>query len=100
MAAVDAVRGAGAWPQVRPWLRYVILGLWVVWAAAAWWTAPRAATFEQARAEAAAGRMVVYQWADSFGDANRSSLWFTALRFTSGTSDPASGLIIWRTGFG
>jgi len=99
MAGVDALPGTGARSRVFPVLRLVLLGLWVVWAAAAWWTAPRAATIEQARADAAAERIVAHQWADSFGDASRSSLWFTPLWFTSGVQSTQQ-VLIWRTGFG
>ncbi|MEV4618840.1 hypothetical protein AB0J74_09070 [Asanoa sp. NPDC049573] len=99
MAGVDALPGAGARSRVFPVLRLVLVGLWVVWAAAAWWTAPRAATIEQARADAAADRIVAHRWADSFGDADGTALWFTALRFTSG-DQPIRQVLIWRTGFG
>ncbi|GIF65965.1 hypothetical protein Ais01nite_40000 [Asanoa ishikariensis] len=85
--------------RVFPVLRLALVGLWVVWAAAAWWVAPRAATFERAEADAAADRVVSYQWADSFGDANGSLLWFTAVPFTY-SGDAAPQVFIWRTGFG
>jgi hypothetical protein len=99
MAGVDALPGTVARSQVFRVLRLVLLGLWVVWAAAAWWTAPRAATVEQASADAAAHRIVAHQWTDSFGDASRSSLWFTPLWFTSGVQSTQQ-VLIWRTGFG
>ncbi|MEV4533720.1 hypothetical protein AB0J82_07805 [Asanoa sp. NPDC049518] len=102
MTAVDALRGAGAWPRVRPWLRYLILGLWVVWAAAAWWTAPRQSTVERAIADAEAGRVVAHQSVASFGDANRASLWFTPVGLSSGGPQEGvfSEILVWRTGFG
>jgi hypothetical protein len=99
MAAVDAIRGAGAWPRVRPWIRFVILGLWVVWAAAAWWTAPRVSTVEQARADVTADRVVAYEWADSFDDPATDSFWFTPVELTS-TGQSTGQVLTWRTGFG
>ena len=97
--AVDAVRGAGAWPRVRQWLRWVIFGLWVVWAAVAWWSAPRASTVEQARADASADRVVAYEWAESFNNVTTGSLWFTPVEVVS-TGQSTGDVLVWRTGFG
>jgi hypothetical protein len=98
MAGVDAVRGTGVWPRVRPVLRLVLVGCWVVWALAAWWTAPRLSSVEQARADAVADRIVAYQFAESFSQAGRASLWFTPMRLAAGDA-PANGVFIWRTDF-
>ncbi len=98
MTGVDALRGAGARGQVVSVARLVLVGLWVVWAAAAWWTAPRAASLEQARADASAGRVLAYQWGDSFNVGDGSSLWFARLHF--GSSGQANQVVIWRTSFG
>ena len=101
MANVDALRGAGAWPRVQPALRWLLLGLWVVWAAAAWWTAPRQSTFAQAIADAEAGRIVAHQSVETFDDASRMPLWFTPVGLSSGVQQGVlSEIVVWRTGFG
>ncbi|GAA1872675.1 hypothetical protein GCM10009687_45640 [Asanoa iriomotensis] len=82
-------------PQVVPATRVALALLWLVWAVAAWWTAPRAATLDEARADAAAGRIVAHQWADSFGE----TLWFGRLRFSL-DADGVDPVLVWRTGFG
>jgi hypothetical protein len=59
----------------RSWwsmLRAALVVLWVIWAALVWWSAPRSATVEQARADLAAGQVTRYQWGDSW---QRSSAW-------------------------
>ncbi|GIF53405.1 hypothetical protein DFJ67_1131 [Asanoa ferruginea] len=99
MAGVDALPGAGARSRVFPVLRLVLLGLWVAWALTAWWTAPRTATIDQARADAAAGRVVAFEFASSFDDADTVSIWFTPVEVTS-TSQMADSVLVWRTGFG
>ncbi|MDG4821039.1 hypothetical protein O7635_04120 [Asanoa sp. WMMD1127] len=100
MAGVDALQGAGAWPRVKPWLRWALLGGWVLWAVTAWWTAPRESTVEQAIADAQAGRIVAHQSAETIGDANRSSLWFTPVRLTSEQQGVLTEFVVWRTDFG
>jgi hypothetical protein len=96
---MSTVGTVAAWPQIRTASRLGLALLWIVWAGLAWWTAPRVDTVEQLRADAAADRIVAYQWADSFVDT--SALWFAQVRFTlTGSSEPAGRLIIWRTGFG
>ena len=55
------LRAADAWWSL---LRVVLVVLWVGWAAATWWSAPRSATVAQARADLSAGRMASYEWAE------------------------------------
>ncbi|MEV0715071.1 hypothetical protein [Asanoa sp. NPDC050611] len=95
MTGVDVSRRVR--PRLVPAVRVGLALLWVVWAVAAWWTAPRAATLDEARSDAAAGRIVAHQWTDSFGVAD--NLWFARLRFSMSTDGPGQ-VLVWRTGFG
>jgi hypothetical protein len=78
-------------------LRALVLLLWLVAAATNWWIAPRQSTYEQARADIAAGRVAAYQWGDRWENHN-SRWWFpdTTMR-SSGTLGP---LFTWQTGDG
>ena len=85
------LRAADAWWSL---LRVVLVVLWVGWAAATWWSAPRSATVAQARADLSAGRMASYEWADGW-DSERS--WNWAATPTLRSSGPAGPLFVWRT---
>jgi hypothetical protein len=43
-------------------LRAVVLAMWLVVAAAAWWSAPRPATYAPARTAVTDKQVTVYQW--------------------------------------
>ena len=45
------------------WLRLGLAALWVLWAATAWWTAPREAATERMRADFDSGRVVCDEYA-------------------------------------
>ncbi|GAB1691857.1 hypothetical protein [Krasilnikovia sp. M28-CT-15] len=79
-----------------PWwavLRIAVVVLWLLAAATAWWTAPRQQSYQQARADVAAGRVAEHQWGDRWdGDTRR---WFgDPTLLSSGTLGP---LFAWRT---
>ena len=78
-------------------LRLVLVLLWLLGAATTWWSAPRKQSYDQARADVAAGRVTAYQWGDRWdGDGPRS--WFGAAALkSSGTLGP---LFVWRTADG
>ncbi|GIJ81209.1 hypothetical protein SAMN05443287_10915 [Micromonospora phaseoli] len=87
------VRAGRSW---RWWdaLRLGLVALWLAAAGTAWWTAPRTQSYDQARADLAAGRVVAYQWGDHW-DADRRPPWFdTSDLQSSGTLGPLFG---WRT---
>jgi hypothetical protein len=74
-----------------------VIGLWLVAAATAWWTAPRQATYEQATADIRAQQVTGYEWGDRWRD-ERARPWFSgAVLESSGTLGP---LFVWRTGSG
>ncbi|RZU54348.1 hypothetical protein EV385_6299 [Krasilnikovia cinnamomea] len=79
-----------------PWwavLRIAVVGLWVLAAATAWWTAPRQQSYAQARADVAAGRVTTYQWGDRWDGNTRR--WFDDYGLQS--SDTLGPLFAWRT---
>jgi hypothetical protein len=77
-------------------LRLALVLLWLIAAGTAWWTAPRQQSYEQARADVVAGRVVAYQWGDSW-DA-RPGAWFgSATLRSSGELGP---VFAWRTADG
>jgi hypothetical protein len=72
-------------------LRVGLVGVWLVWAALAWWTAPRPSTADQARADLYDGRVVAAQWASGW---ENTTMWGQppVARFAQeGT------LLVWRT---
>ncbi|MGK5740068.1 hypothetical protein [Micromonospora sp. URMC 103] len=76
-------------------LRLALVLLWLVAAALSWWTAPRKQSYEQARADIAAGDVTAYQWGGSWGDSGGPWPWFDASELqTSSTLGP---LFAWRT---
>lgn len=87
-------------PAGRRWwsvLRVVLVAAWVLWAAAGWWTAPRQASLADARADLAAGRVAVYQWADGW-DEEAGGVGFGWNRLPSLRSSGEPGpLYVWRT---
>ncbi|ROO61938.1 hypothetical protein EDC02_3898 [Micromonospora sp. Llam0] len=94
----DGSRGLAIVRAVAWWtvLRLVIVLLWLVAAATAWWTAPRQHDYDQARADVAAGRVVAYQWGDSWDQSRRG--WFDVAELrSSGQLGPLFG---WRTADG
>ncbi|MFV2103649.1 hypothetical protein [Micromonospora sp. LOL_024] len=76
-------------------VRLALVLLWLLAAVVSWWTAPREQSYEQARADVAAGHVTAYQWGDSWATGGSPRLWFGAsgLR-TSSTLGP---LLAWRT---
>jgi hypothetical protein len=86
-------------PAERTWrwwgaLRFVLVLLWLLAATAAWWTAPRKQSYDQARADVAAGRVTAFQWGDRWNaDGPLPQLGTYALQ-RSGTLGP---LLAWRT---
>jgi hypothetical protein len=86
-------RERGSWWRM---LRIALVALWVVWAALSWWAAPRQADVAEARADLSAGRVMSYQWADSW-DADAIDGWNSPERprlRSSGTQGP---MFVWRT---
>ncbi|WP_223256764.1 hypothetical protein [Micromonospora endophytica] len=83
--------------RARPWwrvLRLAVVGLWLVTASVAWWTAPREQSYEQARADLAAGRVTAYEWGYHW-DVDVRPAWFPNPTMASaGTLGP---LFQWRT---
>jgi hypothetical protein len=88
----------GRW-RLRSWwsvLRIALVVLWMIWAALAWWSAPRTATVEQARADLASGQVTTYEWGDS---------WERSSTFTWGNPNPPTlessrefgRIFAWRT---
>ncbi|MFY1651699.1 hypothetical protein ACN27J_12495 [Solwaraspora sp. WMMB762] len=94
----DGLRGLAIVRAVPWWtvLRLVIVLLWLVAAATAWWTAPRQHDYDQAKADVAAGRVVAYQWGDRWDQSRRG--WFDVAELrSSGQLGPLFG---WRTADG
>jgi len=92
----EGVLSAPAGRRWRWWdvLRLALVLLWLLAAATAWWTAPRKQSYEQARADVAAGRVTAYQWGDRW-DGEGPGPWFsTSTLQSSGTIGP---LFAWRT---
>ena len=56
-------------------LRAALLVMWLVAAAASWWSAPRQASYGEAKAAVAEGRLTAYQWGDSW-DSSGPRPWF------------------------
>lgn len=83
-------RGWGSWWVV---LRVALITSWTVWAVMAWWSAPRPAEVEQARADIAAGDVAAYQWADSWERPAASSWGSVPTLRSSGQDGP---LFVWR----
>lgn len=86
-------------PTGRTWrwwdvLRLALVVLWLLAAVLAWWTAPRKQSYDQAKADVAAGRVTAYQWGDRW-DGDDPGPWFgvSALQ-SAGTLGP---LFAWRT---
>jgi hypothetical protein len=76
--------------------RIALVAMWVGWAALTWWSAPRHATVEQARADLSAGRAAGYEWADDWSSDDGFVFGWgrpPTLR-SSGTAGP---LFVWRT---
>ncbi|BFU44682.1 hypothetical protein [Krasilnikovia sp. MM14-A1004] len=80
-----------------PWwamLRAVVVALWLVAAATAWWTAPRQQSYADARADVDARQIAAYQWGDHW-DGNNTRRWFGAASLQS--SGKPGPLFAWRT---
>ena len=92
----EGLVGAPAARTGRWWsaLRLALVLLWLLAAVTTWWTAPRQQGYDQARADAAAGRVTAFQWGDRW-EVDSPPRWFDtpALR-SSGTLGP---LFAWRT---
>ncbi|WP_430785457.1 hypothetical protein [Actinoplanes sp. G11-F43] len=78
-------------------VRVLVVVAWLVAAGVSWWTAPRQVSFEQARADVAADRVVAFQWGDRW-EGRDAQRWFAGdTLVSSGTIGP---LFAWRTGDG
>ncbi|GAA0364283.1 hypothetical protein GCM10009541_03240 [Micromonospora gifhornensis] len=91
--------GAPGAPAGRTWrwwpaLRLALVLLWLLAAGMTWWTAPRQQGYDQARADAAAGRITAYQWGDRW-DVSTPPRWFDTPALHS--SDTLGPLFAWRT---
>ncbi|MDG4764609.1 hypothetical protein O7632_10920 [Solwaraspora sp. WMMD406] len=91
----DRLRGTVPLTRWRWWdvLRLALVMLWLVAAGTAWWTTPRQQSYEQAKADVAAGRVVAYQWGDNWGA--RNGAWFSPAPLRS--SGDLGPLFVWRT---
>ena len=74
-------------------LRIALVVLWMVWAALAWWTAPRESTVERAAAALAADRVTTSMRVQ---DLDGPDFWAQPPRVTYGSTDNAP-LLVWRT---
>lgn len=85
-------------PRVSPRLivvtRAALAVLWLVWAAMAWWSLPRAATLQQLEHDFAAGRIASFTRADSW---EYPRVWAWPIRIQFGAED---GMLIWNTSDG
>lgn len=84
---------------VRTWrwwdvLRLALVLLWLVAAVGSWWTAPRQESYEQARADVAAGRATAYRWGDEW-ETDTLRRWMPVETLRS--SGPLGPLFAWRT---
>jgi hypothetical protein len=80
----------------RGWaaVRVVMVAIWLMIAAAAWWAAPREASLAELRTDIAANRVVSYEWGDSWNGSTRRD-WFAPRQLRStGKQGP---LLAWRT---
>jgi hypothetical protein len=75
-------------------LRLAVVLVWLLAATTTWWTTPRKQSYEQARADVAAGRVTVYQWGDRFDETDRRRWLGASTLRSSGTLGP---LFEWRT---
>ncbi|GLW30426.1 hypothetical protein Areg01_33660 [Actinoplanes regularis] len=75
-------------------LRAALLAAWLAAAASTWWSAPRQATYDDARAAIAEKRLTVYQWGDSW-DSNDARPWFGGATLRS--TDTQGPIFAWRT---
>ncbi|MDI6105672.1 hypothetical protein QLQ12_44535 [Actinoplanes sp. NEAU-A12] len=85
--------------RVRWWsvLRAALLLMWLVAVAASWWSAPRPAGYEEAKAAIAEQRLTAYQWGDSW-DTGDQRPWFDGSTLRSeGNQGP---IFAWRAGDG
>jgi hypothetical protein len=74
--------------------RILVIALVVAGCALSWWGNPRKSTFEQARADIAAGSMIEYQWGESWSGTGLGS-WFDSYSLKQ---TPVWGPIYaWRT---
>jgi len=71
--------------------RIALAGLWLVWAAVAWWSAPRPATFEQLDSDLTAGRVVSYNRGAGWG---YQRLWAAPAKVRSDTPEV---MLTWAT---
>ncbi|WJK43175.1 hypothetical protein O7608_12725 [Solwaraspora sp. WMMA2056] len=94
----DGLRGTLSLIRWRWWdvLRLALVLLWLVAAGTAWWTTPRQQSYEQARADVAAGRVMAYQWGDNWD--RRPGTWFGQAPLRS--SGDLGPLFVWRTADG
>ncbi len=86
--------------RARSWwiaLRLVVVTLWLILVATAWWAAPRKQSYEQARADVAAGHVAAYQWGDRWDVDVR---WFSFRTPVVESSDTLGPLFAWRTADG
>jgi hypothetical protein len=88
---VSRFRAPTSW---RPVLRIAVVVLWVAWAVLSWWSQPRPADADQARADIAAGRVVAFEWGVAF---EPSLSWDWARTPELRTSKTIGPTLAWRT---
>src|SRR5689334_11191582 len=79
----------------RTWvvLRAAMVAIWLVTGAAALWSAPREASYDELRADIAAQRVVEYRWGDEWARTNRT--WLSPPTLTSASK--LGPLFVWKT---
>jgi hypothetical protein len=85
--------------KLRGWavVRLLLIVVWVATAVAAWWTAPRSETFDHARADIAAGRVVAYQWGTGWNTDIHHDFFRPPTLRNEGKTGP---YFVWRTSGG
>ncbi|GAA3345179.1 hypothetical protein GCM10020358_51240 [Amorphoplanes nipponensis] len=96
MTGDAVVQEVGGRPTISWWqvLRVALVVGWVAWACLTWWSAPREATVEQARADIAAGRLTYYEWGNGWEhDSGPVSAFPSGLE----QQDGPGPMLLWRT---
>jgi hypothetical protein len=74
-------------------VRWLLVALWVVTVAAAWWSAPRPVSADQLRADLAAGRITSFVQADGWDETDR----FLGLEHSRPRQSDGGWLRVWGT---